>query len=96
MYEGTKDDFFSKLPKMPQNLIKRMRELTLDYAMMEAKFYPPQMQDLVIFYNVDSFPDNEVAIMVMDILYGNGTFKELTEEEKITSLLIMFSDVIPE
>ena len=96
MYEGTKDDFFSKLPKMPENLIKRMRKLTLDYAMMEAKFYPPQMQDLVIFYNVDSFPDNEVAIMVMDILYGNGTFKELTEEEKITSQLIMFSDVIPE
>ena len=32
---------------------------------------------------------------VMDMLYGNGTFKELTEE-KITSQLIMFSDVIPE
>lgn len=63
---------------------------------MEAKFYPPQMQDLVVFNNVECFPDNEVAIMVMDILYGNGTFKELTEEEKITSQLIMFSDVIPE
>ena len=54
------------------------------------------MQDLVVFYNVECFPENEVALMVMDILYGNGTFKELTEEERITSQLIMFSDVIPE
>lgn len=96
MYKGSKKDFFEKLPKIPADLLKKMSELALENAMMEAKFYPPQMQDLVVFYNVECFPENEVALMVMDILYGNGTFKELTEEEKITSQLIMFSDVIPE
>lgn len=96
MYKGAKKDFFEKLPKIPADLLKKMSELALENAMMEAKFYPPQMQDLVVFYNVECFPENEVALMVMDILYGNGTFKELTEEEKITSQLIMFSDVIPE
>jgi len=96
MYKGSKKDFFDKLPKIPANLLKKMSELALENAMMEAKYYPPQMQDLVVFYNVECFPENEVALMVMDILYGNGTFKELTEEEKVTSQLIMFSDVIPE
>ncbi len=96
MYKGSKKDFFEKLPKIPADLLKKMSELALENAMMEAKFYPPQMQDLVVFYNVECFPENEVALMVMDILYGNGTFKELTEEEKVTSQLIMFSDVIPE
>lgn len=96
MYKGSKKDFFEKLPKIPADLLKKMSELALENAMMEAKYYPPQMQDLVVFYNVECFPENEVALMVMDILYGNGTFKELTEEEKVTSQLIMFSDVIPE
>ena len=33
--------------------------------------------------------------MVMDILYSNGTFKPLTDQEKVTSNLLMFSDIIP-
>ena len=96
MYKGSKNEFMEKLPKIPADLLKKMGELALENAMMEAKFYPPQMQDLIVFYNVECFPENEVALMVMDILYGNGTFKELTEDERITSQLIMFSDVIPE
>ena len=96
MYKGSKREFMEKLPKIPSDLLKKMGELALENAMMEAKFYPSQMQDLIVFYNVECFPENEVALMVMDILYGNGTFKPLTEEEKITSQLIMFSDVIPE
>lgn len=34
--------------------------------------------------------------MVMDILYNNGTFKELSENEKVTSNLIMFCDKLPD
>ena len=33
--------------------------------------------------------------MVMDILYNNGIFKPLTENEKVTSNLIMFADRLP-
>jgi hypothetical protein len=33
--------------------------------------------------------------MVMDVLYSNGTFQALTEREKITSNLILFTDVLP-
>ena len=64
--------------------------------MLEAKNYPPQMQDLIVSWNTNGFVGNVVALMVMDILYGDGTFKALTEEEKVTSQLIMFSDILPE
>jgi glycerol-3-phosphate acyltransferase PlsY len=36
------------------------------------------------------------AVMVLDILYGNGTFRLLGEQEKVTANLIMLSDVLPE
>ena len=64
--------------------------------MIEAKDYPPQIQDLIVYYGVKHFIGNMTALMVMDILYSNGTFKPLTEEEKITSQLLMFSDILPE
>jgi hypothetical protein len=62
---------------------------------MKKKTDPPQMRDLVICWNTNGFIGNTVALMVMDILYGNGTFKELTDREKITSNLLMFCDVLP-
>ena len=64
--------------------------------MIEAKDYPPQMQDLVINRKVLEFIGSTVAVMVMDVLYGNKIFKPLTENEKVTSNLIMFSDILPE
>ena len=64
--------------------------------MIEAKDYPPQMQDLVINRKVLEFIGSTVAVMVMDVLYRNKIFKPLTENEKVTSNLIMFSDILPE
>lgn len=96
MYKGLQEDFLQKLPQVPEGMLKKIGELTIENAMMAAKFSPPQMQDLIVFGNVDAFFDSEVAMRVMDILYDNGIFKPLTEDEKITSQLIMFSDVLPE
>ena len=71
-----------------------------DYALEEAMFisndYPPQMRELVINLNVSRFIGTEVALMLMDILYENGTFRPLTENEKVTSNLLMFCDRLPE
>ena len=64
--------------------------------MLEAKDYPPQMQDLVIANRCGSFIGTIVAVMVLDILYNDGTWKTLTENEKVTSLLVMFSDILPQ
>lgn len=96
IYKGKEDDFFGKVPLIPEKLKQKIRNMGLENAMMQAKLYPPQMQDLVVHDSMECFPDNEVALRVMDILYGNGTYKALTTEERITSQFIMFSDILPE
>ena len=53
------------------------------------------MQDLVIHQSMGAFIGNTVALMVMDILYQDGTFRQLTENERVTSNLIMFCDRLP-
>ncbi|MBO7245185.1 MAG: hypothetical protein J6V56_00290, partial [Clostridia bacterium] len=67
-----------------------------EYAAMIGKQYPPQMQDLITAYEVGGFISNSVAIMVMDILYADGTFTPGTEREAVTTNLLMFTDILPE
>ena len=89
-------NYKKKLPSLDDSVIRNLADKALEVAMIEAKNYPPQIQDLIVYYGVNNFICNKTALMVMDILYSNGTFKPLTEEEKITSQLIMFSDILPE
>lgn len=95
MVLGNADDFFAKIPACSSKLKDAFAEQALEIAMIEAKDFPPQMQDLIISTGVSSFIGRTVALMVMDFLYEKGTFQPLTENEKITSNLIMFSDVLP-
>ena len=88
--------FFSSLPSLDETLKSKFADFALEQAMLIAKDYPPQMSDLIVTWNVEGFISRTVALMVMDILYGNGTFRPLTEEEKVTSNLLMFCDRLPE
>ena len=90
------DKFFKRIPALPEEIKKKVAQIALDYAMGEVKNYPSRMHDLVIHEEAGAFIGNFVAMMVLEILYENGTFKTLKEEEKITSMLVMFSDVLPE
>lgn len=94
--KGDQKEFFSKLPPLDEELKKTFADYALEQAMLIAKDYPPQMHDLVVNWNAGGFVGTTVALMLMDILYGNGTFKPLTEEEKVTSNLLMFCDRLPE
>lgn len=95
--QGKAEDFFSKIPELDDKFKKKFADYALEYAQVKAMDYPPQMRDLIISWTAGGFVgNNEVALMLMDILYGNGTFKLLTQQEKITANLIMFSDVLPE
>ena len=94
--KGNKKELFDRLPKLEETVKERFASKVLEYAMLNAKTYPPQMQDLIINWSVNGFIGSDVALMVMDILYSNGTFKPLTEEEKVTSNLIMFCDTLPQ
>lgn len=95
MVKGEAQSFFDKIPALNNELKEKYANLALEFAMMEAKYYPPQMQDLVVGWEVGSFIGVKVALMVMDILYGNGTFAPLADNERVTTNLIMFSDKLP-
>ena len=93
---GKQNEFFAKIPELDEKIKSTFADYALEQAMLIAKDYPPQMRDIVMAGNVVAFVDSKVALMVMDILYGNGTFRPLTEDEKITSTLLMFCDRLPE
>ena len=96
MVKGTSEEFFAKIPELDDGTKKEFAHYALESAEILARDYPPQMRDLVISRTAGAFVGNTVALMVMDILYGNDTFRPLTDREKITSNLIMFSDRLPE
>lgn len=96
MAKGTAEDFFAGIPELDNSLKDKFAEIALEYVMNEARNYPPQMQDLIVTRGVRDFIGAFVAVMTMDILYKDGTFRPLTENERVTSNLIMFSDVLPE
>jgi len=92
---GKADDFWAKIPSLAESQRDKYAVIALELAQAEAKNYPPQMQDLIIARQVGGFFGNVTALMVLDILYGDGTLRPLTDQEKVTSQLILFSDVLP-
>ena len=92
---GDANAFFDRIPSLDEATKRKFADFALENAELIARDYPPQMHDLVIKENVCGFIGRTVALMVMDILYGNGTFRKLTDREKITSNLIMFCDTLP-
>jgi len=92
---GDAEAFFSSLPTLRDELKQTFADYALEQATLAAKDYPLQMHDAVIGSEVGGFVSGTVALMVMDILYGNGTFRPLTEQERVTSNLIMFCDTLP-
>ena len=92
---GDKTAFFSKLPELSDELKRTFADYALEHATRLSANYPPQMRDLAVAACAESFVGGTVALMVMDILYGNGTFSALTENERVTSNLIMFCDKLP-
>lgn len=93
--KGKSEEFFAKIPKLDEKIKKQFANYAFEYAQTVANDYPPQMRDLFFSSSANDFIGNEVALMVMDILYSNGTFQPLTEREKITSNLILFTDILP-
>ena len=94
--KGSGEDFFAKLPALNDDIKARFADKALEFAMLSARRYPPQMQDLIIAWGVGGFIGSTIALMVMDILYGEGILRPLTEQERVTANLLMFSDILPE
>lgn len=93
--KGERRDFFGKLPALDEKTKSLFAEFALETAMAMAKEYPVHMQDLVVADFVEHFIGNTVAIMVLDILYENRTFRPLGKKEQYAINRIVFSDVLP-
>lgn len=93
--KGHGEEFFKRIPALDEKFKKQFADYAFENAEIVANDYPPQMRDLVVSWSAGGFIGNRVALMVMDILYENGTFRPLTDKEKITSNLILFADVLP-
>lgn len=93
--KGNHEDIFGKIPSLPEEMKKQFADFALEYASAEAKAYPEQMWDRVIAQEVGGFIGNAVGMMVKDILYRDGIFKPLTEEERIATDLLIFTDKLP-
>lgn len=87
--------FLSRIPELDRSIKDQYAGYALEQAIQISKMYPPQMQDLVVYQFVRNFIGSQVAMMVMDKLYDNGTFKPLTEQERVSSQLLMFCDMLP-
>ena len=94
--KGSIDDLLAKIPEPEKAMLDEFADFALEQATVHAKTYPPQMQDLVFFDYVRNFISNAVSMMVLDKLYENGTFRPLTEQEKVTANLLMFADQLPD
>jgi len=91
------DDFFKILPDPDENVKRIIADYSLESAAVAARDFPHQMYDFVFDRECRSFAGTiTVPLMVMDILYESGTFRPLTENERVTANLIMFSDTLPE
>ena len=93
--QGAAEEFFNRIPNLNEGFKKQFADYAFEYAQAVVRDYPPQMRDLVFSWTAGGFISKEVALMVMDVLYANGTFQPLTEREKITSNLILFTDILP-
>ena len=88
-------DEIERIPPVSEDILRRFADAALEYAMTEARDYPPQMQDLIVCDNVHSFIGPAVALMTCDLLYERGVWKPLTDEEKVAVDLMVFSDTLP-
>lgn len=91
-----KRGLFAKIPALDDETKFMFANFALENAMAMAKEYPVQMQDLVMAKHVGGFIENTVAIMVLNVLYANGTFKPLGDKEKFAINRIVFADVLPQ
>ena len=92
----TMEEFDALIPSPEKEQLDEFAKIAIEQAVMLAKNYPPQMQDFIVFEFVKWYVDNAIAMIVLDKLYDSGEYKPLTESEKATANLLVFSDKLPQ
>ncbi|WP_022933482.1 hypothetical protein [Treponema bryantii] len=94
--KGSWDDFSKMIPGPDKSLLDEFAKFALEQAMIQAKQYPPQIQDRFVAEFMDWAVGSTVAMMVLDELYDSGAFRALNDQEKVTANLLMFADKLPD
>jgi RNA polymerase sigma factor (sigma-70 family) len=92
----TMEEFDALIPSPEKEQLDEFAKIAIEQAVMLAKNYPPQMQDFIVFEFVKWYVDNTIAMIVLDKLYDSGEYKPLTQSEKATVNLLVFSDRLPQ
>jgi RNA polymerase sigma factor (sigma-70 family) len=87
--------FFDRIPELDKEIKDEIAGFAMEQAVESAKSYPKHMQDYQIYRFFNGFITPSEALMAVDELYDSGVFKPLTEEERVTSQLLVFSDRLP-
>ncbi|MCL2063616.1 MAG: hypothetical protein FWG98_04500, partial [Candidatus Cloacimonetes bacterium] len=58
--------------------------------------FPSHIHDLCRSWNTDVLASTEIRTRVLEQLLKKGMLKELTEAQKMTVNIVMFSDILPE
>ena len=90
------EEFDALIPSPDKDQLDEFAKIAIEQAVMLAKNYPPQMQDFIVFEFVKWYVHNTIAMIVLDKLYDSGEYKPLTESEKATANLLVFSDRLPQ
>ncbi|WP_027205202.1 sigma-70 family RNA polymerase sigma factor [Butyrivibrio fibrisolvens] len=90
------EEFDALIPSPDKDQLDEFAKIAIEQAVMLAKNYPPQMQDFIVFEFVKWYVDNTIAMIVLDKLYDSGEYKPLTQTEKATANLLVFSDRLPQ
>ncbi|MBR5421787.1 MAG: hypothetical protein IK115_11605 [Lachnospiraceae bacterium] len=88
--------FFDRIPELDASIKEEFAKYAMDQAIQSAKDYPEQMKDYQIYRFFHDFITPVEALMVLDELYNEGVFRLLKEEERTSSQLLVFSDILPE
>ena len=87
--------FFDRIPELDKEIKDEIAGFAMEQAVESAKSYPKHMQDYQIYRFFNGFITPSEALMAVDELYDSGVFNPLTEEERVTSQLLVFSDRLP-
>ncbi len=88
-------DFFGRIPELDAEIKEEFAKCAMDQAIQTTKYYPEHMRDYQIYRFFHDYITPMQALMVLDELYDSGVFRPLTEDERITSQLLVFSDILP-
>ncbi|MCL2063610.1 MAG: hypothetical protein FWG98_04470 [Candidatus Cloacimonetes bacterium] len=84
------------LPEMTVRLKSISKKLDEEIFNVDKTQFPSHIHDLCRSWNTDVLASTEIRTRVLEQLLKKGMLEELTEAQKMTVNIVMFSDILPE